>query len=296
MDLIAPSRGPASSTVRRQTPFGRGSQATGGFGNGGNRPVNPLSPARTGTPTAAEVDAGAATTGVVVPEERQPAPIRVLIVDDHRVAAEALAWLLNGYPNIAVIGWAETVSEAVSIADDKRADVAIVDFRLSGQRWSEAAAAIRHHRPATSVVIVNAEERDEVLIDAVEAGVAGYLVKSASGAEVVAALRRVMTGEALIPARKLAEVLAGQRQVAKRREEQAYLLGSLTQREREILALMARGLDNRTMARDLGIGYSTVRSHVRGVLEKFGVHSKLEAVARAMELDLLRTEVTGERR
>lgn len=244
-----------------------------------------MAPARTKTPTGTEP-----SPGVVTAEGRQPAPIRVLIVDDHRVAAEALAWLLSGYPNISVIGWAESVSEAITIADDERADVAVVDFRLSGERWSEAAAAIRIHRPATSVVIVNAEESDEVLIDAVEAGVAGYLVKSASGAEVVAALRRAVTGEALIPARRLADVLARQRQLAKRREEQAQLLGSLTQREREILEMMARGLDNRTMARELGIGYSTVRSHVRGVLEKFGVHSKLEAVVRAMELDLLGAE------
>lgn len=224
------------------------------------------------------------------PEERPPAPIRVLILDDHRVDAEALAGLLDRYPNIAVVGWAEALSEAIDIADNELADVAIIDFRFTSERWSEAAAAIRLHRPATSVVVLNAQESDEMLIDAVGAGVAGYLSKSASGAEVVAALQRVATGEALIPARRLADVLARQRQLARRREEQAHLLGSLTHREREILRLMARGLDNRAMARELGIGYSTVRSHVRGVLEKFGVHSKLEAVARAIELDALRAE------
>lgn len=220
---------------------------------------------------------------------RQPLPIRVMIVDDHRVAAEALGELLARYPNIDVVGWAGTVSEAVAIGDVEAADVAIIDFRLSDQRWSEAAAAIRLHRPGLSVVIVNAEENDDVVIDAIEAGVAGYLIKSATGAEVVSALRRAVTGEALFPARRLADVLARQRQLAGRRKEQSELLGKLTAREREILTMMARGLDNRTMARELGIGYSTVRSHVRGVLEKVGAHSKLEAVARAMELDLLQT-------
>lgn len=288
MDLTALSRGLALSAAVCRTSFSGAApflRAAGRSRNGRNRPAAPGASGQTKTSTGTEE-----SPDVVTAEGRQPAPIRVLIVDDHRVAAEALAWLLSGYPNITVIGWAESVSEAIAIADDERADVAIVDFRLSGERWSEAAAAIRLHRPATSVVIVNAEESDEVLIDAVEAGVAGYLVKSASGAEVVAALRRAVTGEALIPARRLADVLARQRQLAKRREEQAQLLGSLTQREREILEMMARGLDNRTMAKELGIGYSTVRSHVRGVLEKFGVHSKLEAVVRAMELDLLGAE------
>ena len=212
-----------------------------------------------------------------------------MIVDDHRVAAEALAELLGRYPNIEVLGWATTVSEAVAGGDGGPADVAVIDFRLSDQRWSDAAAAIRLSWPGPSVVIVNAEENDEVLIDAIEAGVAGYLSKSATGSEVVAALRRAATGEPLFPARRLADVLARQHQAAGRRRTQLELLGTLTPRELEILRVMARGLDNRAMARELGIGYSTVRSHVRGVLEKLGAHSKLEAVARALELDLLRT-------
>src|SRR5215471_2622838 len=229
------------------------------------------------------------TAPTAEPAGLQPVPIRVMIVDDHRVAAEALSELLARYPNIEVVGWAAAVSEALAIGNGEPADVAIIDFRLSDQRWSDAAAAIRFHWPGTSVVIVNADENDDVLIDAIEAGVAGYLIKSATGSEVVAALRRAVTGEALFPARRLADVLARQRQLAGRRKEQLELLGTLTPRELEILTVMARGLDNRAMARELGIGYSTVRSHVRGVLEKLGAHSKLEAVARAMELDLLHT-------
>lgn len=212
-----------------------------------------------------------------------------MILDDHRVAAEALGELLARYPNIEVLGWAATVSDVVAAGDGEPADVAIIDFRLSDESWSEAAAAIRLRWPETSVVIVNAEESDDVLIDAIEAGVSGYLIKSATGAEVVAALRRAVTGEALFPARRIADVLARQRQLAGRRRERLELLGTLTPRELEILTVMARGLDNRAMAKEMGIGYSTVRSHVRGVLEKLGAHSKLEAVARALELDLLPT-------
>lgn len=280
MDLIATLPGPAPATVQDTWLIGvmsrRPSRGARRTRNGHGRAVSRT----TGPP----LEAASATEAVA---GRERVPIRVLIVDDHRVAAEALGELLARYPNIDVVGWAATIAEALAIGDGEQADVAIIDFRLSDQRWSEAAAAIRLHRPRTSVVIVNADENDEVLIDAIEAGVAGYLVKSATGAEVVAALRRAVTGEALFPARRLADVLARQRQLAGRRKEQSELLGTLTPREREILRMMARGLDNRAMARELGIGYSTVRSHVRGVLEKLGAHSKLEAVARAMELDLL---------
>src|SRR5215467_1226 len=282
MDVITITRCPVSSPTQREAWV---------IATMSRRPTDTAPRPRNGHGRTTAGDAGPPieTATTAQPADLQPVPIRVMIVDDHRVAAEALSELLARYPNIEVVGWAAAVSEALAIGDGEPADVAIIDFRLSDQRWSDAAAAIRFHWPGTSVVIVNADESDDVLIDAIEAGVAGYLIKSATGAEVVAALRRAVTGEALFPARRLADVLARQRQLAGRRKEQLELLGTLTPRELEILTVMARGLDNRAMARELGIGYSTVRSHVRGVLEKLGAHSKLEAVARAMELDLLHT-------
>ncbi|HKF19561.1 MAG TPA: response regulator transcription factor [Candidatus Dormibacteraeota bacterium] len=283
MDLLTITRGTASSSAQRKAWV---------IAIMSRRPTDTAPRPRNGhgrSTTTGDAGPPIETATTAEPAGLQPVPIRVMIVDDHRVAAEALSELLARYPNIEVVGWAAAVSEALAIGDGEPADVAIIDFRLSDQRWSDAAAAIRFHWPGTSVVIVNADENDDVLIDAIEAGVAGYLIKSATGAEVVAALRRAVTGEALFPARRLADVLARQRQLAGRRKEQLELLGTLTPRELEILTVMARGLDNRAMARELGIGYSTVRSHVRGVLEKLGAHSKLEAVARAMELDLLHT-------
>ena len=283
MDLLTITRGTASSSAQRKAWV---------IAIMSRRPTDTAPRPRNGqgrSTTTGDAGPPIETATTAEPAGLQPVPIRVMIVDDHRVAAEALSELLARYPNIEVVGWAAAVSEALAIGDGEPADVAIIDFRLSEQRWSDAAAAIRFHWPGTSVVIVNADENDDVLIDAIEAGVAGYLIKSATGAEVVAALRRAVTGEALFPARRLADVLARQRQLAGRRKEQLELLGTLTPRELEILTVMARGLDNRAMARELGIGYSTVRSHVRGVLEKLGAHSKLEAVARAMELDLLHT-------
>jgi DNA-binding NarL/FixJ family response regulator len=203
------------------------------------------------------------------------------------VVAEGLASLLSHYPGITVVGWAETAEDAVLVAEAENVNVVVIDSRLTAERWSQAASAIRAQRPGTAVVLVNAAESDEMVVDAVEAGVAGYLSKSASVAEVAAVVRRAVNGMAQLPARTLAAVLTRQREEGRRRAERSKLLGRLTPREREVLRMMARGVDNRAMAARLGIGYSTVRSHVRGVLEKLGAHSKLEAVAVANGLDLL---------
>jgi DNA-binding NarL/FixJ family response regulator len=115
----------------------------------------------------------------------------------------------------------------------------------------------------------------------VEAGAAGYLVKTAAGSEIVEAVQRAAEGEMLLPAPRLAALLARRRELAQEEDRRARLLGSLTPREREILTLMAEGLDNRRIADRLHVAYPTVRSHVRRVLQKLGARSRLEAVVKA---------------
>src|SRR5215470_15750130 len=187
MDVTTITRCPVSSPARREAWV---------IGSMSRRPTDTAPRPRNGHGRTTAGDAGPPieTAPTAEPAGLQAVPVRVMI-DDHRVAAEALSELLARYPNIEVVGWAAAVSEALAIGDGEPADVAIIDFRLSDQRWSDAAAAIRFHWPGTSVVIVNADESDDVLIDAIEAGAAGYLIKSATGAEVVAALRRAVTGE-----------------------------------------------------------------------------------------------------
>ncbi|WP_020577258.1 response regulator [Actinopolymorpha alba] len=213
----------------------------------------------------------------------QPVPelIRVLIVEDHPVVAEGMTVLLNEHPDLEVLGWAPSVAEAVRIAEERPVDVAVLDFWLADGSGADAAAGIRTRRPETAVVFVSADDSDQAMMAAIEAGASGYLLKAASAGEIADAVRRAADGEMLIPAGKLAALLARSRETARRSAGLVRQLESLTPREREILDLMSQGLDNRQIADRLSIAYPTVRSHVRKVLEKLCARSKLEAVVRA---------------
>jgi two-component system nitrate/nitrite response regulator NarL len=164
--------------------------------------------------------------------------------------------------------------------------VAVADYWLPDGTGVDATMALREHWPELVVVFLSADDSDESMLAALEAAASGYLVKSASGADVVAAVRRAAEGEILIPARQLAALLARRRERAQQQAERSRLLESLTPRERQILGLMAEGMDNRDIARQLGVSYTTVRSHVRHLLSKLSAHSKLEAVVKAAEWGL----------
>ncbi|GAA2614442.1 response regulator transcription factor [Dactylosporangium fulvum] len=212
-------------------------------------------------------------------------PYRVLIVEDHQVVAEGLAVLLNEHPELRVVALASTVGEVEHLADVERVDVILADYWLPDGTGAEAAAVLRAHQPEVAIVFLSADDSDQVILAALEAGAAGYLVKSAGGADVAEAVRRAVDGEILVPARQLAKLLARRREESRRVEEHARRLDSLTPRERQILSLMTEGMDNRDIARELSISYTTVRSHVRHLLNKMGARSKLEAVVRAAEWD-----------
>jgi DNA-binding NarL/FixJ family response regulator len=215
-----------------------------------------------------------------------PGLIRVLIIEDHRVVAEGLWALLADYPDLTVVGWADSVAEAIPMAEQVSPNVALVDFRLPDGTGADVATGIRAHDPDVAVVILSADSSDAALLAAVEAGACGYLLKSVGADEVAQAIRAAAEGETLIPAGTLAAVLARHREVTRAYAQEAERLERLTPREREILVLMARGLDNRALADQLSISYATVRTHVRSILGKIGARSQLEAAAKAVEWGL----------
>ncbi|MGY1727546.1 response regulator [Geodermatophilus sp. SYSU D01062] len=226
---------------------------------------------------------------MTVPESPPDAAIRVLLVEDHQVVAESLAALLAEYPDLDVLGWVPTVAAAVEAVQRSEPDVVLVDFRLPDGSGAQAAARIRELRPHAAVVFLSADSSDDAVTAAVEAGAAGYLLKSAPSDDLVRAIHRAADGEILIPAQRLAELLTRRRAIARQRARHTRLGASLTPREREVLGLMARGMDNRALARHLGIEYSTVRSHVHKVLLKLDARSMLEAVAKATESGIVPT-------
>jgi len=207
-------------------------------------------------------------------------PIRVLIVEDHRVVAEGMAALINHESDMKVVGEAGSVADTFSAAAELGPDVVLLDFRLPDGTGAEAAAAIREVRPEAKLIFLTREDTDAARFAAVQSGASAFIHKSKAASEVVAAIRDVARGRMLITPRTIATLIAKRRAI----EVQ---LQTLTVREKEVLRLMADGLSSRAVAAKLGISYTTVRTHIRSLGSKLGVHSKLEAIVKAREFGLL---------
>ena len=215
------------------------------------------------------------------------AMISVLLVEDHVLVAEGLAAMLNATGDVRVVGTATTAADAVRLAAEEQPAVVVMDSHLPDGAGADVAGRIREQQPQVAIVFLSADESEAAMIAAVRAGASAYLPKSRATADVVEAVRRAAQGEMLISAGQLARLLARSHEMARDEGERRRLLDSLTPREKEVLALMGEGLDNRAIAADLGIGFTTVRGHVQNILEKLDAHSKLEALACAARYALL---------
>lgn len=207
-------------------------------------------------------------------------PIRVLIVEDHQVVADGLAALLGDQADITIVGSAPSVAESLVLAADSAPDVLLLDFRLPDGTGAEAGARIRELRPEVKLIFLSRVDSDAARMAAVEVGASAYLHKSHAASEVVDAIRHVARGGNLMTPQSIAALLNRTRA----RDAQVQ---SLTQRERSVLQLIAKGISSREIARQLGISYTTVRTHIRSLGRKLGVHSKIEATAKARELGLV---------
>lgn len=220
--------------------------------------------------------------------------IRVLVVEDHPVTLLGMRVVLEEQPDIELVATARSAREAEEAVERHGApDVLMTDFHLPDRSGADLVRALRRRIPHLIVVTVSADDSPETMLEAVEAGAVGYVVKSEQGEEIAGAIRRAAAGEMLVPAETLAEALRRQRRASGRREERERIRASLTRREREVLALTASGLENKEIATRLGIGLNTVRGYAQTLLEKMEVHSKLEAVVKAGELGLLEDETAG---
>jgi two-component system response regulator DevR len=205
---------------------------------------------------------------------------QVLIVEDHQVVADGLAALINDQDDMTVVGQAGSVAEAVVRATELRPDIVLMDFRLTDGTGADAGLAIRQVRPETKLIFLTREDSDAARFAALEAGASAFVHKSRAASEVVDAIRVVAGGGSLFTPRIIAVMLN------KRRETETQL-ERLTPREKEVLRMMAEGAASRDIASRLGISYTTVRTHIRSLGSKLGVHSKLEAIVKARELALV---------
>jgi DNA-binding NarL/FixJ family response regulator len=214
-------------------------------------------------------------------------PIRVMIVDDHASFTESLQEVLRRYSDIEVVATAGSVAEAVRVATEVRPRVILMDQRLPDGSGALAAARVFTAGVETSIVMLTGGGGEDDLLDAVQAGASGYLLKTGRVTEIVDAIRRVAAGELLIPASTLSELLQRARERTRVHADRAAIIGSLTPRERDVLRRMATPDDVGKIAESLGISRHTTRGYMQTVIEKLGAHSRLEAVLRAQELGLL---------
>ncbi len=214
-------------------------------------------------------------------------PIRVLIVEDQRTLADSLRLALGIDPLLEIVATAGTVAEAIRRAREREPQVVLMDHFLPDGTGVEAAIAIRRERPTAAVVMLTGGSSDEVMLAALEAGVSGYLLKTEPAATIADAIRQAAAGEMLVPPGTIAALIARGRERAARQAAHARRLTSLTAREREVLALMAAGLDTRAIAVRLHLGLNTVRGYVQNILEKLDAHSRLEAILHANAAGLL---------
>jgi DNA-binding NarL/FixJ family response regulator len=214
--------------------------------------------------------------------------IRVVIVDDHALFRRGLDRVLSDEPDIEVVGEAADGVDAVTRTRELAPDIVIMDVRMPRASGIEAARTIRAVLPETKVIMLTVSDLEEDLYDAVRAGVNGYLLKEVAIEEVANAVRAVAAGHSLVSPSMASKLFSEFNALAQRAEErQRALSPRLTERELEVLRLVAKGLSNREIGKELYIAENTVKNHVRNILEKLQLHSRMEAVVYVMREKLL---------
>lgn len=207
-------------------------------------------------------------------------PISVVLVDDHPVFRLGLSAVIEGLDGIEVVGEASTAAEALAVVSSLSPDVVVMDIQLPDASGIEATGLLLKARPDLGVLVLTMFDDDDSVHAAIRVGARGYLVKGVGAGEIERAIRAVAHGEVILGA------------AAARRAQLGWRVGAggqfpeLSDREREVLDLVARGLGNQAIARRLVLSEKTVRNHISNVLSKIGVATRSEAIARARDAGL----------
>lgn len=213
--------------------------------------------------------------------------IRILVVEDHPLLAAAIVELLESIPGMSVSGVARTGSDALELAKQGEITVLLINYRLPDMTGAAVATAVRAATPEMAVVFHTADESETAILDAIDAGAGAFLTRAATADQYVEAVRRASTGEVLIPVELFARAISRQSRLAAEQGQRDRMLAEFTPRELDVLRELARGLDTPTIATQLGIALHTVEWHLRHVIEKLGVHSKLQAVVAAARMGII---------
>ncbi len=222
------------------------------------------------------------------PAARGQDPIRVLVVDDHALFRRGLEMVLDAEPDIEVVAEAADGAEALARAVETTPDIVLMDVRMPRRGGIDACTLIKDAVPSAKIIMLTISDEEADLYEAIKAGAMGYLLKEISIEEVAGAVRAVAEGQSLISPSMATKLLTEFASMIKRGDErQPVPSPRLTDREMGVLRLVAKGLNNRNIAKALFISENTVKNHVRNILEKLQLHSRMEAVVYAVREKLL---------
>ncbi len=215
-------------------------------------------------------------------------PIRIVIADDHALVREGTRQILEDQPGLVVAGEAQDGEEAVAMVSRLQPDVVLMDIAMPKLNGIEATRLIKKESPATSVLILTAYDDDQYIFALLDAGAAGYLLKNVRGEELAQAVRAVAEGESVLHPAIASKVF--KRYTSHGRAPAQEEVDRLSDRESEVLAMAARGLSNKMIARELSLSDRTVQVHLSNIFGKLGVASRTEAVITALQRGLLNLE------
>ncbi len=200
--------------------------------------------------------------------------MKIIIADDHRIMREGVQMLLADHEPIEVVGEASSGESLLSLLETAEVDAVLMDLEMPGMGGLDALEHLRARFPQVAVVILSMHDRPDFVRKAITRGAGGYLLKSASREEVIRALETVVAGGSYVQQELVGPLVAG---ITEDPAELPEL--RLTDRERQVLELMALGRDTHAMATEMGVAEATIRTHVKNLFTRLGVHSRAEAVA-----------------
>ncbi len=218
------------------------------------------------------------------------AKIKLVIVDDHNLFRQGLSRILGDFEQLAIVGEAANGEEALALLERVTPDLILMDVNMPLMSGPEAARRIGERYPHIPVIMLTVSERDEDLFEAIKAGAQGYLLKNVETNELLDAIQRVRAGEAIIAPAMASRLLAEFRQLAAQpaSEAQSTQIEGLSDRETDVLRLVAQGLANKEIADALGLSEHTVKTHLQNILEKLHLRSRAHAAAYAVQAGLVR--------
>ena len=213
--------------------------------------------------------------------------IRVMIADDHALFRQGLKIVLDNESDLTVVAEAGDGEEAVDKAVSETPDIILMDVRMPKLSGIDAAARLKQELPTSKIVMLTVSDDEQDLFEAIKAGASGYLLKEIDPSEIAGAIRQIQGGQSLLSPSMASKLLNEFATMTKKPDDRSYEPPKLTDREMEVLRYVAQGLSNKEIAKALFISENTVKNHIRNILEKLHLHSRMEAVIYAVREKLL---------